>query len=616
MKNHIAAAVASTSLSLGCGAAAAADFYLCAGEAVKSLDPDGADPAPAVNITVWGFAQVANAAAQAPGCGSSATVPGPTLTVPVGDPTLNVHVYNDALPEPVSIVIPGQGMPVGSTPVYHGAGEAFAGRVRSFTHETQPGATATYTWNNLREGSYLYHTGTHVGLQVHMGLYGGVIKDSGTGEAYPGVPYDNEVVLFYSEIDPALHDPTPTTANARNYQPRYFLVNGEPFTDKLAATLPAGNVGETTLIRFFNASLQTHTPVIQGAYWDLITEDGNLYPYPRTQYSTMLAAMKTKDAVFVPTSPGTRAVYDARRDLSNAGITPGGLLAFFDVGASGAGVEAAEDGYATDEEVALNEPAPGVLGNDTSPVEAILVDDASVGSLALNPDGSFDYTPAPDFNGNAIFSYRASADSNVATVTIMVEPVNDPPAAVADVYDATVDTTLSVPAPGLIANDSDVDGDGLAVTTVPVSGPSFGALTLNSDGSFEYTGTETDNFTYEVCDDGTPELCAIAGVNITVMAAAPNPPVAEDDQASTTRNVPEVIDVIANDSDVDGTIDPATVVIVETPNRGGTATPNLNGTVTYEPRRNFKGTEIFSYMVNDNEGLTSNVANVRVNVTR
>jgi hypothetical protein len=94
---------------------------------------------------------------------------------------------------------------------------------------------------------------------------------------------------------------------------------------------------------------------------------------------------------------------------------------------------AASDAYATDEDAPLAVTAPGVLGNDSDPngdaLTAELVSGTAHGSLTLNPDGSFSYTPDPDFNGSDSFTYRVSdgnLDSDPATVTIEVRPVDDP----------------------------------------------------------------------------------------------------------------------------------------------------------------------------------------------
>ena len=80
------------------------------------------------------------------------------------------------------------------------------------------------------------------------------------------------------------------------------------------------------------------------------------------------------------------------------------------------------------------------------------------------------------------------------------------------------------------------------------------------------------------------------------------PPVANNDTATTDENTPVDINVIANDTDSDGTIDPATVVITGNP-ANGAAVANANGTVTYTPDNGFDGTDTFTYTVNDNQGL-------------
>ncbi len=103
------------------------------------------------------------------------------------------------------------------------------------------------------------------------------------------------------------------------------------------------------------------------------------------------------------------------------------------------------------EDTQLTVAAPGVLGNDTDVddtlLTAVLVGDASDGTLALAADGSFTYDPDPNFCGPDSFTYRANDgtdDSNLATVSIAVACVNDAPVAVDDSYNATEDTPLTV----------------------------------------------------------------------------------------------------------------------------------------------------------------------------
>src|SRR5207247_3552376 len=119
---------------------------------------------------------------------------------------------------------------------------------------------------------------------------------------------------------------------------------------------------------------------------------------------------------------------------------------------------------------------PGVLANDTDadndPLTAALVTGPSHGWLNLNADGSFTYVPADYFNGTDTFTYRANdgtLDSNLATVTITVNPIDDAPIANDDSFNTTPDTALAAPAPGVLGID--VQPDGRAVTAVPYSTP-------------------------------------------------------------------------------------------------------------------------------------------------
>jgi VCBS repeat-containing protein len=188
---------------------------------------------------------------------------------------------------------------------------------------------------------------------------------------------------------------------------------------------------------------------------------------------------------------------------------------------------AVADGYSTAEDVALTVNAPGVLANDTDAdgdaLTATKVSDPAHGAVALNADGSFTYTPTANFAGTDSFTYKANdgtADSNVATATITVNPVNDAPVAVDDAYTTTQAVPVVVTAPGLLTNDSDVEGSPLTATGFGTA--SHGVVTGNADGSFTYapevTFTGTDSFTYDA-NDGTADS-NVATVTITVQPAA------------------------------------------------------------------------------------------------
>lgn len=604
--------------SLATTPAIAVTYDLVASQFVKTM--------PGGPVTMWGYALDDGV--------SQPSVPGPVLTVPPDDTVLTVNLRNAipdmptfpaSTPVPVSIVIPGQAATMSPVMFTDGQGRQ---RVRSFTTETAPGTVQTYTWNNVSPGTYLYHSGTHPAVQVQMGLYGRLVKDDAAGAIYAGVTYDNQATLFFSEIDPALHDavangsygsfPTSTI----DYAPKYFLINGEPYSAG-APPIPAGASGQKTLLRFLNAGLKTHAPVIQGTHVSLVAEDGKPYPYAREQYSVFLPAGKTVDAIMSPSgAAATYPVYDRRLHLTNGAVPEGGMLAFLSVAGTAGGPVAVGDTATVDEDALLTVAAPGVLANDTGGTSAILVGSTSHGALTFPGDGSYTYTPTANYSGTDSFTYRASDGSQTSDpviVSITVNPLNDPPVAANNSYSIVQGGTLTVAAPGVLGNDSDPDGNPL--TAALVAGPAAGTLTLNADGSFNYVAPNTtgaQSFTYQAGDGSLSSNTA----TVTLTVFANRAPVTVNDTASapvrrTVAYTPVVIAVLTNDSDPDApnnTIDPATVAISTAPNKGGTVSVNAGGTINYTPRRAFRGTETFSYRVLDTLGALSNAATVRVNV--
>ena len=110
--------------------------------------------------------------------------------------------------------------------------------------------------------------------------------------------------------------------------------------------------------------------------------------------------------------------------------------------------------------------------------------------------------------------------SGTVTITVVAQP--DAPTAGSDSFLTPQDTPLNEPAPGVLANDGDPDGDSITLQTTPVTGPANGSVTLNADGSFDYTPNPgfsgSDGFTYRI-DDGTGQT-ADGTVTITVDTVA------------------------------------------------------------------------------------------------
>ena len=182
------------------------------------------------------------------------------------------------------------------------------------------------------------------------------------------------------------------------------------------------------------------------------------------------------------------------------------------------GATLTEDGPATTVDLLANDTD---ADNDALTVTAIDTSAVSLGAVLDNGDGTITYTPDPDANGTDTLTYTlddGTGGTDSATVTITIVPVADSPVAVADDYATEESTLLSRAAPGVLANDSDPDGNALTVDTTPVSDVTNGTLILSSDGAFDYTPDPgfvgTDQFTYEV-QDGTGRVDQ-AVVTVTV----------------------------------------------------------------------------------------------------
>ena len=269
---------------------------------------------------------------------------------------------------------------------------------------------------------------------------------------------------------------------------------------------------------------------------------------------------------------------------------------------------------AVDDSVAILQNATAtlaVLANDTGIVDpsTLKIGAAPVHGTAV-PDvetGTVLYTPTFNFTGADSFTYTVAngfAVSNVATVSIAVNA--SPPAAVPDI--AVTDENLPVAIP-VLANDT----GSLAIGTVAIgTAPLHGTAVPNPvTGEVLYTPAlnyfGADTFTYTV-GDGLGAVSAPGTVTVTVFRI---PVFTFNDAAVAPRNTAVAIDVLANDT---GPVNTATVAIVALPVHGTAEPDPATGAVTYTPALNFSGVDTFTYIVQDNLGVTSNIAVVTVTV--
>ncbi len=249
-----------------------------------------------------------------------------------------------------------------------------------------------------------------------------------------------------------------------------------------------------------------------------------------------------------------------------------------------------------------------VLTNDVTGAAALSITGSTQGvnGTVVQEGDSLRYTPDANYNGADSFTYDMSdgiSGTDTATVNVTVNPVNDMPVANGDSVAVDEDSTVLI---DVLVNDTDVDGDTIAINgftqgtngTVAQEGDS---LRYTPDAN--YNGA--DSFTYDISDGNGG--AATATVNVTVNSVN-DAPVANDDTVAVNEDGTILIDVLVNDTDVDGD----TIAI-------SGFTQGTNGTVAqegdslrYTPDANYNGADSFTYDISDGNGGT---ATATVNVT-
>ncbi len=273
------------------------------------------------------------------------------------------------------------------------------------------------------------------------------------------------------------------------------------------------------------------------------------------------------------------------------------------------------DIYVTNEDSSLIVPAPGILANDADAdndsLVAVLTAAPSHGSLLLLADGSFIYTPEPDFFGEDSFAYYPSdgkLDSKPTTVFITVNLSNDAPVAVDDAYTTDEDTTLVVGREyGVLVNDYDVDLYDF-VTAELVIGPEHGSLVFFLEGDFEYIPNPDwygiDYFQYRAFDTFAYSNPATVAITVNPVSDAP---VAADDEFTMYEDT--VLEIMASDllnNDYDGDGDMLIISIEDYPSFGTLDIAAIQtfavipGDIfVYTPNPNWYGVDSFTYRVFD-----------------
>ncbi len=250
-----------------------------------------------------------------------------------------------------------------------------------------------------------------------------------------------------------------------------------------------------------------------------------------------------------------------------------------------------------------------MLGNDDdidgNSLTIVGVTNGAHGSVAIAGGGTgLTYDPSPDYNGSDSFTYTISDGhgmTDTATVSVTVDPTNDPPIALDDT--ATMLEDAGATPIDVRGNDSDIDGDSLSIVSTTDGAKGVVAITGGGSG-LTYRPNDnvngTDAFTYTV-SDGIATRTASVTVTITPVNDSPT---ADDDTFGIDEDAPATaFAVLAGDQDIDG--DPLSITSVTQGSKGAVVITGGGTGLTYRPFMNFSGADSFTYTISDGHGGTA-----------
>ncbi len=273
----------------------------------------------------------------------------------------------------------------------------------------------------------------------------------------------------------------------------------------------------------------------------------------------------------------------------------------------------------------INTPVSGnVLTNDHDPdgdpLSTTKLTDPANGTVTLDGNGGYTYTPSNGFVGTDEFDYVACDNGGLCdTATVTIEITVITPNTVVAVNDNTSGKVNTPVTGNVLVNDFDPENDNITLNTTPIVQPQNGSVTINADGTFTYTPDQgfvgVDQFTYEICDDGTPQACdqAVVTIDIRDIPDDKNTTVAVDDVYNATEGDAITGNVSDNDYDPEGDSQ-ITFTVLNGPSNGNLQAFNTaTGEFTYVPAEGFTGTDSYTYQVcDDNADQACDIATVYI----
>ena len=403
----------------------------------------------------------------------------------------------------------------------------------------------------------------------------------------------------------------------------------------LRDTSPVTQVGPYLVTQDFGQPRVTGDAFLLGVSWDDTNGNGIYDPgeglggasiqvtgtggtFTTTSMSAGGYQVRVPDGTYQVTATG--GSFGNARVISGVVVAGHNVKVDFQPSTGTAAILANPDSLAVSEDAtaSINVLANDRYSNGASVIGTVeITSDPTNGSILQNVNGTITYRPQPDFNGSDTFRYRVRANSslvsNEATVTVMVNGINDSPLANSFEASTPEDNPLSIPLPGHVTDrDNAIDWSQLRITTPPVRGS---ASVDVASRSIVYTPAANFNgavsLQYQVADvAGAVSNVATISINVS---AVNDLPVAVNDVFATMAGNSRTLAVKQNDSDSDGDLGAAVIVIDSSPSHGEVSL--TGGSLLYVPRPGFTGQDIIEYSLRDPVGGRSATARVSVLVT-
>lgn len=381
---------------------------------------------------------------------------------------------------------------------------------------------------------------------------------------------------------------------------QYTLTDSAGGSDTATATFTVNNVQDAPVAQADSANTTEDTQVVVNVLANDSDVDGDTLSITAANSSNGAVSFAGSNITFTPAQdfngPAlvTYTISDGNGNSDSANLT-------VDVQADNDAPVATNDSANTNED---NDVIIDVLANDSDvdgDALSVTAVSASAGAASVNSNGDVLYTPPADFNGPVTLNYTVSdgnGGTDSASVSVTVNAVNDAPIANPDSGTVNEDSSVII---DVLTNDTDVDGDALSITnaTSPNGSVTFSGNNITFTPTADFNGATT--VTYTISDGAGGTASGTVTINVTNVNDAP---VASDDTASTNEDTAVVINVLANDTDIDN--DALSVSSVSATN--GTAVVNGDGNVVFTPAADYNGSATVAYTVTDGNGGSDNAS--------